>query len=154
MITAAGSVSVSAEAAAEEVVTFCESIDPCRVVILIGQLQFPFDNLRLETFESVLGEHDNIEIVATGEGQYSQDVSLTAMQDILQSNPEFEVLLSNADQHITGALVALNDAGLDVESMYISGGGAPRSPSKASAGSGTPPSAAFRTPRDTSRRRT
>ena len=124
MITAAGSVSVSAEAAAEEVVTFCESIDPCRVVILIGQLQFPFDNLRLETFESVLGEHDNIEIVATGEGQYSQDVSLTAMQDILQSNPEFEVLLSNADQHITGALVALNDAGLDVESMYISGGGA------------------------------
>ncbi len=87
-------------------------------------MQFPFDNLRLETFESVLGEHDNIEIVATGEGQYSQDVSLTAMQDILQSNPEFEVLLSNADQHITGALVALNDAGLDVESMYISGGGA------------------------------
>ena len=124
MITAAGSVSVSAEAAAEEVVAYCESIDPCRVVILIGQLQFPFDNLRLETFESVLGEHDNIEIVATGEGQYSQDVSLTAMQDILQSNPEFEVLLSNADQHITGALVALNDAGLDVESMYISGGGA------------------------------
>ncbi len=124
MITAAGSVSVSAEAAAEEVVKFCEEIDPCRVVILIGQLQFPFDNLRLETFESVLGEHDNIEIVATGEGQYSQDVSLTAMQDILQSNPEFEVLLSNADQHITGALVALNDAGLDVESMYISGGGA------------------------------
>jgi ribose transport system substrate-binding protein len=72
----------------------------------------------------VLGEHDNLEIVATGEGQYSQDVSLTAMQDILQSNPEFEVLLSNADQHVTGALVALNDAGLDVESMYISGGGA------------------------------
>ena len=72
----------------------------------------------------MLGEHDNIEIVATGEGQYSQDVSLTAMQDILQSNPEFEVLLSNADQHVTGALVALNDAGLDVESMYISGGGA------------------------------
>jgi ribose transport system substrate-binding protein len=46
------------------------------------------------------------------------------MQDILQSNPEFEVLLSNADQHVTGALVALEDAGLDVESMYISGGGA------------------------------
>jgi ribose transport system substrate-binding protein len=124
MITAAGSVSVSARASAEDAAEFCADIDPCRVVILIGQLQFPFDNLRLETFEEVLGEHDNIEIVATGEGQYSQDVSLTAMQDILQSNPEFEVLLSNADQHITGALVALNDAGLDVESMYISGGGA------------------------------
>jgi ribose transport system substrate-binding protein len=124
MITAAGSVSEGAAAAAEEVAEFCADIDPCRVVILIGQLQFPFDNLRLENFERVLGEHDNIEIVATGEGQYSQDVSLTAMQDILQSNPEFEVLLSNADQHVTGALVALADAGLDVESMYIVGGGA------------------------------
>ena len=124
MITAAGAVSVQARAAAEDVVTFCADIDPCRVVILIGQLQFPFDNLRLESFKEVLDPHANIQIVATGEGQYSQDVSLTAMQDILQSNPEFEVLLSNADQHVTGALVALNDAGLDVESMYISGGGA------------------------------
>jgi ribose transport system substrate-binding protein len=124
MITAAGSVSVGAQGAAEEVAEFCADIDPCRVVILIGQLQFPFDNLRLENFESVLSEHDNIEIVATGEGQYSQDVALTAMQDILQANPEFEVLLSNADQHITGALVALADAGADIESMYIVGGGA------------------------------
>lgn len=124
MITAAGSVSVGAAAAAEEVVTHCAEIDPCRVVIIVGQLQFPFDNLRLETFESVLGEHENIEIVAVGEGQYSQDVSLTTMQDILQSNPEFEVLLSNADQHITGALVALADAGVEIEPMYIVGGGA------------------------------
>lgn len=124
MITSAGSVSVSAIAAAEKVVEFCEGIDPCRVIIIIGQLQFPFDNLRLESFEEVLNQHGNIEVLAVGEGQYSQDVSLTTMQDLLQTHPEFEVLLSNADQHVTGALVALQDAGLDVESMWISGGGA------------------------------
>lgn len=124
MITSAGSVSVSATAAAEGVVEFCTGVDPCRVIIIMGQLQFPFDNLRLEAFQAVLDQHANIEILATGEGQYSQDVSLTTMQDLLQAHPEFEVLLSNADQHVTGALIALDDAGLDVESMWISGGGA------------------------------
>lgn len=124
MITSAGSVTVGAEAAAGLVVDFCVDIDPCRVIIIMGQLQFPFDNLRLNGFEAVLGQHDNIEILAVGEGQYSQDVSLTTMQDLLQAHPEFEVLLSNADQHVTGALVALEDAGVDIESMWISGGGA------------------------------
>ena len=124
MITAAGSVSGTSISAAEEVVTFCEAIDPCRVIIIIGQLQFPFDNLRLETFESVLDQHDNIEILAVGEGAYSQDVSLTTMQDLLQAHPEFEVLLSNADQHVTGAIIALEETELDVPSMWISGGGA------------------------------
>ena len=124
MITSAGSVTVGAEAAARLVVDFCVDIDPCRVIIIMGQLQFPFDNLRLNGFEAVLGQHDNIEILAVGEGQYSQDVSLTTMQDLLQAHPEFEVLLSNADQHVTGALVALEDAGVAIESMWISGGGA------------------------------
>ena len=124
IITVAGLVRPQAAAAAELAVTYCEDKDPCRVVIIMGLLQFPFDNARLESFQEVLGAHDNIEVVAVGEGQYSQDVSLTAMQDILQANPEFEVLLSNADQHVTGALIALEDAGLDVPSMWISGGGA------------------------------
>lgn len=105
MVTAAGSVSVSAIAAAEKVVEFCQNTDPCRVIIIIGQLQFPFDNLRLENFQEVLNQHENIEVLAVGEGQYSQDVSLTTMQDLLQTHPEFEVLLSNADQHVTGAQI-------------------------------------------------
>lgn len=124
IITAAGLVRPAATAAAELVVDYCENIDPCRVVIIIGLPEFPFDVARLEAFNEVLGAHDNIEIVAQGVGQYSQDVSLTAMQDILQANPEFEVLLSNADQHVTGALIALEEAGLDIPSMWISGGGA------------------------------
>ena len=124
MITTAGVVTVGAARQAELVVEFCEDFDPCRVVILIGFLQFPFDGLRLETYEASLGQHDNIEVVSLGEGAYSQDVALTAMQDILQANPEFEVLLSGADQHVTGALVALADAGIDPEPLYISGLGA------------------------------
>lgn len=124
MITAATLVGPQAEALAEGVVEYCADIDPCRVVIMIGQLQFPFDNVRYQAFLSVLEPEANIDIIALGEGNYDRDASLSAMQDIIQANPEFEVLLSNADQHVSGAEIALSEAGFDIPSMYIAGGGA------------------------------
>lgn len=124
IITSAGQVSVSSRDSANLVVDYCADKDPCRVIIIIGQLQFPFDNLRLQTFQEVLGAQPNIDVLAVGEGNYSQDQSLTVMQDLLQAHPEFEVLLSNADQHVTGAVIALQDAGVDIAPMWISGGGA------------------------------
>lgn len=124
IITAAAPVEPQSRELAEGAVEFCADIDPCRVVILIGQLQFPFDNVRYEAMTSVLAEHDNIQVVATGEGNYDRDQSLTVMQDLIQANPEFEVLLSNADQHVAGAMIALEEAGFDIPSMYIAGGGA------------------------------
>ncbi|WP_108667201.1 sugar ABC transporter substrate-binding protein [Euzebya rosea] len=124
IITAAAPVEPQSEELAQGVVDHCADIDPCRVVILIGQLQFPFDNVRYEAMTGVLAEHDNIEVVATGEGNYDRDQSLTVMQDLIQANPEFEVLLSNADQHVAGAMIALEEAGFDIPSLYIAGGGA------------------------------
>lgn len=112
-----------AKAEAEEVVKFCADKDPCNTVIMIGQLQFPFDNVRYEAFRSVLDQHANIKVVATGEGNYSPDQSLTAMQDIIQANPQIDVVLSNADQHLLGVEIALNDAGIPIEPVYIIGGG-------------------------------
>jgi ribose transport system substrate-binding protein len=124
IITAAAPVEPQSEELAEGVVEYCQDIDPCRVIILIGQLQFPFDNVRYEAMSRVLDGHDNIVVLATGEGNYDRDQSLSVMQDLLQSHPEFEVLLSNADQHVSGAEIALEEAGLNLEEMYIAGGGA------------------------------
>ncbi|MEQ8447806.1 MAG: sugar ABC transporter substrate-binding protein [Pelagibacterium sp.] len=121
--TVASDPSIGAARQAEDVVAYCEDKDPCKVVVLIGQLVFPFDNLRYETYQTVLGEHDNIEIVATGEGNYSPEASMTAMQDILQSNRDVDVVLSNADQHLMGAEIAIQDAGLDLEEIYLIGAG-------------------------------
>ncbi len=122
--TVAGPPADGAKLEADAVVEYCADKDPCNVVILIGQLQFPFDNVRYEAFTSVLAEHDNIVVVATGEGNYDRDASLTVMQDILQSNPQVDAVLSNADQHLSGAEIAIIDAGLDLESMFLIGGGA------------------------------
>ncbi|MCY4302804.1 MAG: sugar ABC transporter substrate-binding protein [Aestuariivita sp.] len=123
-VTAASPPVAGATTQAEAVVEHCADINPCRVVIIIGGKIFPFDNLRLETFKRVLGEHDNIEVVAVGEGFYSPDPSLAAMTDILQANPEVDVVLSNADQHLVGVEIALKAAGIDVTGVYLSGGGA------------------------------
>jgi ribose transport system substrate-binding protein len=112
-----------ASAQAGEVVKFCADKDPCNVVIMIGQLQFPFDNLRYQTMVDTLKPHANIKLVATGEGSYSPDASLTAFQDIIQANPKIDVVLSNADQHLLGVEIALNDAGIPIEPIYMIGGG-------------------------------
>ena len=121
--TVASNPVTGAAAQAEKVVEFCADKDPCNVVVMIGQLQFPFDNLRNDTFVSVLSKHANIKIVATGEGNYSPDASLTAFQDIIQANPQIDVVLSNADQHLLGVEIALDDAGIPIEPIFLIGGG-------------------------------
>jgi ribose transport system substrate-binding protein len=116
-----------AELAAE----YCADKDPCRVMILIGQRQFPFDKVRYDAYQSVLKQHDNIEVVATLEGNYDRDQSLKAMQDALQSNPKFDVLLSNADQQTAGAQLALKNANIDPKDVYLTGAGGTKEAIKA-----------------------
>lgn len=123
-VTAASPPVAGATVQAQAVVDYCAEKDPCRVVIIIGGKIFPFDNLRLETFQTVLGAHANIQIVAVGEGFYAPDPSLKAMTDILQANPAVDVVLSNADQHLVGVEIALESAGLNPADLYLSGGGA------------------------------
>ncbi|MET8862751.1 sugar ABC transporter substrate-binding protein [Nonomuraea sp. NPDC004580] len=121
--TVAANTEENSKKLAEGAVKYCEDKDPCRVAILIGQLQFPFDNLRNKAYRSVLDGHPNIKVVATGQGNYDRDTSLKAMQNILQANPKLDVLLSNADQQTIGAQVALESAGVDLSTMYVTGGG-------------------------------
>lgn len=122
--TVAGPPADGARVQAEDVARWCADRDPCNVVIVIGQRIFPFDNLRYEAYREVLDTHSNIKVVATGEGNYDPDRSLTVMQDILQANRDVHVVLSNADQHMIGVEIALEAAGYEVADLYLSGGGA------------------------------
>jgi ribose transport system substrate-binding protein len=115
---------------AQEVVKFCQDKNPCRVVAVVGQLQFPFDKLRYDTWMSVLSPNKNIQVVATAEGNYDRNQSLTRMTDVLQAHPQIEVILSNADQEVEGAVIALQNKGYDLKTLvgqgklYIIGQGA------------------------------
>lgn len=120
--TVASDPAVGAASQAEKVVDFCADQSECTVAILIGQLRFPFDKMRHDAYVEVLEQHDNIEIV-TGEGNYDRDQSMKTMQDLLQAHPDIDAILSNADQHIFGAALAVEDAGLDLRDMYVIGAG-------------------------------
>jgi ribose transport system substrate-binding protein len=122
--TVAYNPAVGAKAAADGVVKYCTGKDPCNTAIIIGQKIYPFDNLRYNTYLETFKSHPNIKIVATVEGNYDPNKSMAGMQDVLQAHKDINVVLSNADQHLVGAEIALNDAGLDLHKLYLSGGGA------------------------------
>jgi ribose transport system substrate-binding protein len=106
---------------ATRVVSYCKSKNPCNVVILIGSLQFPFDKVRYNAYLKVLNAHSNIHILATGEGFYDRAKALTAMNDIIQAHPKFDVLLSATDQETEGAAIAMKQAGWNTRSMVANG---------------------------------
>jgi ribose transport system substrate-binding protein len=106
---------------ADQVVQFCKNKPSCSVVIIVGDLSTPFDKTIYDTYQSILKAHSNISIVATGQGEYSESTSLSVMANILQAHPHFDVLLSDADQQVEGAQVALKNAGWNLKSLVGSG---------------------------------
>jgi len=109
---------------AEAVAEYCADKDPCRVVAIVGQMMYTTDNLRYEAYLDVFKEHANIQLVQAVEGKYDPDVTMTAMTDLLLVNPEIDAIVSVADQHLVGAEIALQEAGIDVASVYLMGAGA------------------------------
>jgi ribose transport system substrate-binding protein len=122
--TVASNPAIGAREQADGVVAYCADKNPCNVVIIIGQKIYPFDNLRYQTYLDTLKPHANIKVVGTVEGNYDPDRSMAGMQDVLQAHKDINVVLSNADQHVVGAEIALQDAGIKPQSLYLSGGGA------------------------------
>ena len=108
---------------AEDVAAYCKNKAPCNVVIVIGQKVYPFDNLRYQTYLSVLKQYSNIQVVATVEGNYDPGTSMTGMQDVLQGNKKVDAVLSNADQQTMGVEMALKSDGVPAGSVYLTGGG-------------------------------
>ncbi|MDR5699327.1 sugar ABC transporter substrate-binding protein [Agromyces aerolatus] len=92
----------------------CEGTDPCRVVYMYGLRGTPYDTAVRTGFDSVIAQHPAIEVIAEGEGGFlGTDEPLKATQDILQAHPGFEVFVGTGDQHVRGALLAFQDAGVD-----------------------------------------
>lgn len=106
----------------EMAIMACEGIDPCRVAYLEGFKALPLDNARTEAFKAKIAEAPNIELVASVEGGYTQDSGLKAAQDVLQANPEIDVMVGSS-QAIQGAEQAIADAGRTGEIKLIGNGG-------------------------------
>ncbi len=108
---------------AETVVEYCKDIDPCKIGYLAGLLNSPLDVERVAAWDAVIEKHKNITVVGTLEGAYDRDKSLTAVSNLLQANPDLNGILSNADQQTMGAQIALENAGIDPSTVFLTGGG-------------------------------
>lgn len=103
----------------------CEGMDPCRVVYFYGIKGLPLDVALKQGWDEVTATNPALTVVAEGEGQYlGPDQAMTAMQDIITSTPEFDVVVG-ADQSIQGVLLALQDAGITDKKLIGFGGSAP-----------------------------
>lgn len=106
---------------AQEVIKSCAKKDPCRVVIMIGGLQYPFDKIRYESYKNTLKSAPNVKVVALAQGNYDRNTGVTTMSNVLQAHPKFDVLLSAAEQDTAGAEIALKKAGWDVPALVKRG---------------------------------
>jgi ribose transport system substrate-binding protein len=111
----------------------CEGEDPCRVVYLWGVKGLPQDEARFGSFKETIADEPTIQLVAEAESQYATDVALTAMQNVLQSTPDFDVVVGT-DQAISGAQIALEQAGKLADVALIGVGGSKTAIAEVAAG--------------------
>ncbi|MYB28979.1 MAG: sugar ABC transporter substrate-binding protein [Acidimicrobiaceae bacterium] len=117
---------VTGERAGRLTVQACAGLDPCRVVYIFGIRGIPLDVALRQGFDSVVADQPNIEIVAEGEGQYlGPEGGINAIQDIMQAEPDFDVVVG-ADQPLQGIELVLTDEGkLDDVALIGLGGSSP-----------------------------
>jgi ribose transport system substrate-binding protein len=102
----------------------CKDKHPCRVVIMRGLAQLASEGGYVDTLKAGLAP--NVQVVATGQGQYLADASYKAMKDILQAHRTVDAVLSTGDQMAVGVEQAIDEAGLKGNVAIIgSGAGIP-----------------------------
>jgi len=63
-------------------------------------------------FEEIINESD-IEIIASMTAEFSRSEGQTVMEDLITAHPEFDAVFGANDEMIIGAIVAMEDAGID-----------------------------------------
>lgn len=91
---------------------------PCQVGYMEGFRTLPLDNARTDAVVQGLSGSD-IQVVAQVEGGYTQDKGRTAYQDIVQANPDVDVIIGSS-QAVAGAALAAGE-GSDIR--FIANGG-------------------------------
>jgi ribose transport system substrate-binding protein len=107
----------------EQVVDACMALelDPCNVGYMYNIKASSLDVALTEAFtEAIAGS--NVKVVAEGEGFFTPAVALGAVQNMLQANPEIN-LIAGSDQSIQGATQAIDGAGLTGKIALVGFGG-------------------------------
>jgi ribose transport system substrate-binding protein len=91
---------------------------PCKVAYLEGFKSLPLDNARTKAVVDTL-KAGGAEVVASVEGGYTNESGRKAMQDVLQSHPDLNVVIGSS-QAVAGAQSA---AGAGSKILFVGNGG-------------------------------
>lgn len=104
---------------AEATVEACKSRNNCKVALLVGSRSAAQDVPKIKAFNEYIAKFPSIKVVSTQDTWWGRQLGLKVTQDVLQSNPDLDVITSFADQAVAGAQVALSSAGVEVGSEGV-----------------------------------
>lgn len=98
---------------------------PCKVAYISGGNEVAFEKAKLEEFNKTIDDSGkDVDVVSEQEGNFLQDDSLKATENILQANKDVNVITTSGDQMTLGAEQAVDDAGLTGKVSLIGNGAA------------------------------
>ncbi|MCY4527267.1 MAG: sugar ABC transporter substrate-binding protein, partial [Anaerolineaceae bacterium] len=106
----------------QAVVMACADVNPCEVAFMIGFEGFPLDVDRFNAVQAIVDVHDHIEIVTMQPASYTNEHGFEVATDMLQANPNIDVIATVGDQMTIGAELAVEDAGLTGQVALIGQG--------------------------------
>jgi ribose transport system substrate-binding protein len=109
--TVATEINDSGRRIGEMTIEACKGKHPCKVAYMPGIATFFPEVIREKAFKATIAKSPDIKVVATQQGQYAADPAMKATQDILQSNPDLDVIATSGDQMTVGAAQAVRAAG-------------------------------------------
>jgi ribose transport system substrate-binding protein len=84
-----------------------------KIVEILGSMGVSTTQDRIKGFEAVIGNYKEIDIVAAQPANWSRAEALTAMENIIQSNPQIDAVFVHNDEMAGGVIEALKSAGMD-----------------------------------------
>jgi ribose transport system substrate-binding protein len=108
----------------EATVAACKDLDPCNVGVMAGVPDFDFEREAKARLDDVTKDHPNVHVVAYQSGHgYVAEPAIGIAQNMLQANPNLNVLMVTSDQASAGAEQAIQDAGRTGKVRLVSSGG-------------------------------
>lgn len=100
----------------------CRGKNPCEVFWLPGLPELPLEKARTDGLYSVIKKQRSIKVVAVQPGGYLAEPALKATQNVLQANPDLDVIVSSGDQMVAGAYRAARLAGKEDDITFFGNG--------------------------------
>jgi ribose transport system substrate-binding protein len=108
----------------QAIVNACQDLNPCNLAFMAGAPSIDFEQLIKKGLDTLSASHPNIQVKSyqTGHG-YLAAPAIPIAQNILQANPNLNVLAVSSDQATLGAEQAVNAAGRAGKVRLVSSGG-------------------------------